>query len=140
MASQWTCPKCKTRQPRVKQKCLTDGCEGRRPARRRPKHQLVLEYPLEWWIARFGSTCPSCNGEGCDGCADGLVQRCGVCGRPPGPNRNLDRDHSHLDGSARGLLCHRCNRALASWVDVDWLMKAVAYLQRAESGDRTLGL
>jgi hypothetical protein len=73
---------------------------------------MVLETPYELWVARFG-------------------ERCGICGRPPGPNRRLDRDHDHRGaGAPRGLLCHQCNRALPSWVTADWLRKAAAYLER----------
>jgi hypothetical protein len=113
MARQWTCQKCRVVNPRVKAKCATPGCEGRRPAPRRPKHQLVLQTtPYELWIAQFG-------------------ERCGICGRPPGPKRRLDRDHDHRTGEPRGLLCHRCNRAMPDWVTVGWLRKAITYLLRA---------
>ena len=71
----------------------------------------ALDAPYEEWAARFGETC-------------------GICGRPPGPNRRLDRDHCHRSGAMRGLLCARCNRALPSWIDADWLKRAVAYLER----------
>jgi hypothetical protein len=64
----------------------------------------------ELWVSRFG-------------------ERCGICGRPPGPNRRLDRDHDHKTGDARGLLCHRCNRGLPNWVTVDWLKRAIDYLE-----------
>lgn len=111
MARVWTCRKCGTPNPRVKQVCGGAACDARRPAPRRPKHQLVLEAPYEVWVEAFG-------------------ERCNVCGRPPGPNRNLDRDHCHRTGAARGLLCHRCNRALAGWVTVAWLQRAIAYLAR----------
>jgi hypothetical protein len=104
---QWTCPKCGNVQPPNTRLC---SCGGRRRPKRRPSHQLVLEMPYETWVARFG-------------------ERCGICGRPPGPKRRLDRDHDHKTGDARGLLCHRCNRGLPNWVTVDWLKKAIAYLE-----------
>jgi hypothetical protein len=102
----WTCRKCGQKWPRTSQLCT---CGAKRPAKRRPKHQLVLETPYEWWVSKFG-------------------ERCGICGRPPGPNRRLDRDHDHKTGEARGLLCHRCNRALPDWITTDWLRKAILYL------------
>lgn len=114
-ARTWTCQRvvdgerCRTVMPRVKQLCVT--CGGPRPAPRRPKHQLILELPYDAWAQEFGD-------------------RCGICGRPPGPSRNLDRDHDHRTGEARGLLCHRCNRALPDWMTQDWLRKAIAYLER----------
>ncbi len=114
MAHQWTCQKCKTPNPRVKQKCANETCTGLRPKRRVPKHQLVLEVPYELWVERFGEIC-------------------GICGRPPGPTRRLDRDHCHRSGRARGLLCFRCNKALDDWVDARWLEKAAAYLERHEA-------
>lgn len=83
---------------------------ARRP---KPAHQLVLETPYELWEQRFGT-------------------RCGICGRPQGPKRRLDRDHDHKTGMPRGLLCHRCNRALPTWVTIEWLSAAIAYLQRPQ--------
>lgn len=112
MARIWTCRKCKAKNPRIKQLC---ECGQRRPPRRVPKHQLVLELmPYEEWVGRFG-------------------ERCGICGRPPGPNRRLDRDHDHRDGVPRGLLCHRCNRALPDWVTIEWLQRAIEYLMKGQN-------
>jgi hypothetical protein len=107
----WTCRACHIQYGGNKKKC--DVCGVARPVRKRPKHQMVLETPYELWVERFG-------------------ERCGVCGRPPGPNRNLDRDHDHRTGAPRGLLCHRCNRALPDWVTADWLQRALTYLTREE--------
>lgn len=58
-------------------------------------------------------------------------ERCGICGNPPSENRRLDRDHDHRTGEPRGLLCHRCNRALPDWVTEEWLEAARAYLGRS---------
>lgn len=108
----WTCRKCKARWPRAgKRSC--EACGTKAPPSRRPKHQLALEVPYERWVEVFG-------------------ERCGVCVRPPGPNRRLDRDHDHKTGKGRGVLCHRCNKALPSWVTTQWLRKAIDYLDRAE--------
>jgi ribosomal protein S14 len=88
-------------------------CGTPRPPRRTPKHQQVLDtMPYEAWVERFG-------------------ERCGICGRPPGPRRRLDRDHDHKTGVPRGLLCHRCNRALPDWISEAWLVRAIHYLRRA---------
>jgi hypothetical protein len=54
---------------------------------------------------------------------------CGICGRLPSERRRLDRDHDHITGRARGLLCHRCNRHMKAWVTCDWLLKAASYLK-----------
>ena len=117
MARSWTCPRCKAQWPRTIEKCRSESaelgpCSGRRPRPKRPKHQIALDlFPYEVWVQAFG-------------------ERCGVCGRPPGPNRRLDRDHDHRTGEPRGLLCHRCNRALPNWMTADWLRNALAYLTR----------
>jgi hypothetical protein len=65
---------------------------------------------------------------------------CQICGNVP--KRGLDQDHDHRTGLTRGWLCHRCNRALPSWVTVRWLFLAAAYLAKddpdhkmVESGD-----
>ena len=52
---------------------------------------------------------------------------CAICGAEP-KTRKLDIDHDHQTMQVRGLLCHRCNRALPSWVTVAWLEKAIIYL------------
>lgn len=60
---------------------------------------------------------------------------CALCGRRPSPRRRLDTDHDHKAMFIRGLLCHRCNRALPAWVSPEWLRRAAEYL---ELGDRDL--
>ncbi len=56
---------------------------------------------------------------------------CAICGAKP-KTRRLHVDHDHRTMRVRGLLCHRCNRALPSWVDRDWLNNAWHYLLRFE--------
>lgn len=52
---------------------------------------------------------------------------CALC--PNGPKtRRLHVDHEHATGKVRGLLCHRCNRTLATWVTARWLVVASQYL------------
>lgn len=111
-ARKWTCRRCGVKVPRIKPKC---ECGGKRPAPRKPKHARVLdEMPYEEWVELYG-------------------ERCGICGRERSEQRRLDRDHDHKTGRPRGLLCHRCNRALPDWIGLDWLRSAVAYLERAHA-------
>ena len=52
---------------------------------------------------------------------------CAICGATP-KTRRLDVDHDHRTGEIRGLLDHRCNRALPTWVTVEWCLRAAEYL------------
>lgn len=52
---------------------------------------------------------------------------CALCPAIP-KTRRLDTDHDHRTGKVRGLLCHRCNRTLATWVSSAWLRAAADYL------------
>lgn len=55
--------------------------------------------------------------------------RCAICGTTPKTRRlNVDHDHRSKDNRIRGLLDHRCNRALPSWITVEWLLRAAVYL------------
>jgi hypothetical protein len=58
---------------------------------------------------------------------------CAICGRPP-KTRRLHVDHDHRTGAVRGLLCHRCNRNLPTWVTLDWLHVAGVYLTSGAEG------
>lgn len=115
----WTCQrqrdgvKCQTRNPRVKRKCAV--CGAPRPAVKRPKHMVALEAPYEHYVEISGG------------------DRCSICLRErTDSDRRFDRDHCHRTGRPRGLLCHKCNRALPSWVTPSWLRAAADYLERAE--------
>ena len=59
---------------------------------------------------------------------------CQICGNVP--KRGLDQDHDHKTDVTRGWLCHRCNRALPTWVTVEWLYRALVYLLRHEERRR----
>lgn len=40
-------------------------------------------------------------------------------------------DHDHHTMVIRGLLCVRCNRAIAQWMTPEWLEAAAEYLRSA---------
>jgi hypothetical protein len=55
---------------------------------------------------------------------------CAVCEQPQlGDIKNLAVDHNHETGEVRGLLCNRCNPALAILDDPAWLAAALAYVE-----------
>lgn len=65
-------------------------------------------------------------------------ENCGVCGRSPKEDRRHDRDHDHLSGKPRGLLCPVCNGFLTKNVGrssmpltPEYLRAAADYLERA---------
>jgi hypothetical protein len=67
--------------------------------------------------------------------ADALLIECGgVCEICQNPSKTkLGIDHCHETESIRGILCRRCNVALAALGDsMEGLMRAVEYLRRFE--------
>lgn len=56
---------------------------------------------------------------------------CALCPSTP-KTRRLHVDHDHATGRVRGLLCHRCNRFLPTWMKPAWLLRAAEYLNRIE--------
>lgn len=56
---------------------------------------------------------------------------CAICSEPEtGRFKYLAVDHDHDTGKIRGLLCHRCNKALGGFKDsAEMLGKAVKYLE-----------
>lgn len=56
--------------------------------------------------------------------------RCGICETT---ERKLVVDHDHLTKLVRGLICNKCNRALACLGDSrEGLLRAIAYLEKGE--------
>ncbi len=58
---------------------------------------------------------------------------CCICGRPPREDISLHVDHDHSTGEIRGILCFRCNNALADFQDDQQLLQEAAdYLDRQD--------
>lgn len=120
----WHCRRCGFRNLRANVKCRGEGCEGRRPKRPQFKHAAALQgdtYPLFVQAARdiHGVTDESC-------CA---------CGKPRKQERRHDRDHDHVTGHCRGLLCPGntgCNIMLPKWMTA---AKAHAIAKAARAHD-----
>lgn len=93
-------------------------------AKRKSKHQILLDSVRPFYdriLAEQGGTCA-------------------ICSKEPNPKRRLDLDHDHRAMYVRGLLCHRCNRALPSWITPEWLRRAAEYLEKGDPGYGTWGL
>ena len=58
-------------------------------------------------------------------------EACWICGAAP-KTRRLHIDHDHRTDAIRGLLCHRCNQALPTWMTPRWLSQAARYLHRSD--------
>lgn len=104
------CRGCLTVNPPRKRLC--GACGRRIPKKRRAAHNRALDLTYDQYIALNGG------------------EHCGICGKPPG-NKKLHRDHAHVgQGIPRGLLCFRCNSGLRNYMTLDWLRRAVTYLER----------
>lgn len=82
-----------------------------RPGRYRPRVAGVTLELYDELLARQGGTCALCSN------------------RPK--HRRFSVDHDHKTGHIRGLLCHRCNRNLPTWVTAVWCDRAAEYLRRS---------
>lgn len=61
---------------------------------------------------------------------------CAICTSPPHKGWSLAVDHCHSTGAVRGLLCHKCNRAIGALGDSpESLRRALGYLHRASDPD-----
>lgn len=63
----------------------------------------------------------------------GAGDNCGVCLAVPKDSRNMQREHDHSTGRARGLACWRCNRLMPKQFDLEHARLIVAYLERVEA-------
>lgn len=119
MVRTWTCQrssagaKCAHVNPARKRKC--EACGKERPARKRPAHMAALDLPYEFYVEINGG------------------EHCGICGCGPKDGRRLNRDHDHVTGEPRGLLCWLDNKFLRRGMTIDWMRRAIAYLERAEA-------
>ena len=120
MRSKWTCPKCRALNQRTSsRKCLT--CGGlTKPKRHVPKHALVMR---DNGYQHFRDVNDAIHGAG---------DNCGVCLAVPKDSRNMQREHDHTTGLARGLACWRCNRLMPKKFDLQTARAIVAYLERVE--------
>ena len=65
---------------------------------------------------------------------------CAICGQKPSASA-LHYDHDHETGEFRGWLCFRCNAGLGMFEDnVEYLAKAIAYLNPPDRIDKFMGL
>ena len=79
----------------------------------RQKQQYNGRYHATWHLhKRFGITVED---------YDALLAKqkgvCAICGAMPTTKLRLPVDHNHQTGMIRGLLCHKCNRAIGLFKD-----------------------
>ena len=118
--SYWSCP-CGYRNERTSsRKCAACG-KLTKPKRRVPAHAVVMR---DNGYQHFRDVNEAIHGAG---------DNCGVCGAVPKDNRNMQREHDHTTGLARGLACWRCNRLMPKQFDLEHARLIVAYLERVEA-------
>jgi hypothetical protein len=58
---------------------------------------------------------------------------CAVCGRPEHESMHHHREHDHVTGLPRGLVCFQCNELMPRLLTVERARLVVAYLERVEA-------
>lgn len=76
---------------------------------------------------RYGIT-----GEQYDAMLAAQSNGCAICGQPAHPRFRLSVDHNHATGQVRGLLCQRCNVAIAV-LECSALPALEAYIEKWNS-------
>ena len=115
----WSCRKCGHRNVRGPLICRDCG-ERTRPKAHVPKHAIVMR---DNGYQHFRDVNEAIHGAG---------DNCGVCLAVPKDSRNMQREHDHTTGLARGLACWRCNRLMPKQFDLAHARLIVAYLERVE--------
>lgn len=118
----WTCSRCHSRNERLKQRCPTPGCEGKRPKRRVPKHARTLRDDSYEHYKQVAAEIHGVTDESC----------C-MCGRPRHERTHHHRDHDHETGLPRGILCYQCNSLLPRLMTLSRARAAVGYLERVDT-------
>jgi hypothetical protein len=58
---------------------------------------------------------------------------CAVCGRPEHESMHHHREHDHVTGLPRGLVCFQCNQLMPRLLTLERARLVVAYLERVEA-------
>jgi len=115
----WSCPACGMRNDRIKQKCANLTCRRSRPKPRVPAHAKTLRddgYAVYVEVNRQ-----------IHGVTD---ESCAVCGRPKHESMRHHREHDHVTGKPRGLVCFQCNALMPRLLTLERARLIVAYLER----------
>lgn len=123
----WTCRKCGTRHERTTQVCraaIADGeeCSGRRPKPRVPKHARTLQDDSYQSYLQVASDIHGVTDESC----------C-VCGKPRHELMHHHRDHDHVSGQPRGVVCFQCNQLMPRLLTPERARLILSYLERCEA-------
>ena len=114
----WSCV-CGERWPRTKQVCT---CGKRRPKRRVPKHARTLRDDS---YAAYTQAAAAIHGV--------TDESCCVCGRPRHESMRHHREHDHVTGLPRGIVCFQCNKLMPRLLTVERARLIVAYLERVDA-------
>ena len=115
----WQCS-CGTRNERIKQRCVNASCRKPRPKRRVPKHARTLRDDSYAVYEQISAA------------AHGVTdESCCVCGRPRHESMRHHRDHDHVTGLPRGIVCFQCNGLMPRLLTLERARLIVAYLERA---------